>query len=149
MTTFESFSSPSTKKFAETLAKKVIARGPKKRGATVLALHGELGAGKTTFTQGFMKGLGVRTRVTSPTFILMRRTALAGKKFKNVFHIDFYRVKRATELKALGIMDIFREPSHLVLVEWPERAPKLIPKGALRINFHHGEKEHERIIKMQ
>ena len=163
MKTFRSSSSKETKKFAESLAKKILKRGPRKKDATVLALYGDLGAGKTTFVQGFYKGLGLKTRVTSPTFILMRRTAMNGKHlqhlqppkplqqkiFTNVFHIDLYRLRHNSELAHLKLKDVFSDPSHIVLIEWPERASRMMPPKRTQIIFKHGAHEHERMIQIK
>ena len=107
--TYRSFSSGETKKFGERLAER-ITRGATRsgrKGAVVLALRGDLGTGKTTFAQGFLKGLGVKKRVASPTFVIIRRRALRRshsarrKVFTNIFHIDAYRLKSAAHLAAL------------------------------------------------
>jgi tRNA threonylcarbamoyladenosine biosynthesis protein TsaE len=123
----------------------------KKDGAAVFALQGELGAGKTTFTQGFLKGLGSKKRVTSPTFVLMRRHALvAGRgtrgKFKNVFHIDAYRLRKPEHLAALSLGVILDEPDNIILIEWPEKAKRFLPKHTTWIKFKYGKKENERVI---
>lgn len=116
------------------------------RSAAVFALQGDLGAGKTTFVQGFLKGLGSKKRATSPTFVLMRRHGLAGKKFKNVFHIDAYRLKKPEHLAVLELSVILNEPGNIVMIEWPEQAKRFLPKNATWIKFKYGKKEHERII---
>jgi tRNA threonylcarbamoyl adenosine modification protein YjeE len=122
-------------------------------GPVVIALQGDLGAGKTTFVQGLMKGLGSKNRVASPTFILMRRHKLStgaalskAKTFSNVFHIDAYRLKKPEQFDVLGLEEILKDPKNIVLIEWPEQAKKLIPKSALWIKFEYGEKENERKI---
>ncbi len=112
----------------------------------MFALQGDLGAGKTTFVQGFLKGLGSRARVTSPTFVLMRRHGLAGKKFSNVFHIDAYRLKKPEHFAALELDAIIADPRNIVLIEWPEQAKEFLPKRTVRIGFTYGEKENERIV---
>jgi tRNA threonylcarbamoyladenosine biosynthesis protein TsaE len=122
--------------------------------AAVFALQGDLGAGKTTFTQGFLKGLGSKKRATSPTFVLMRRHALGGgrsadtaqKKFKNVFHIDAYRLKGPGHLAALDLGVILNEPRNIILIEWPEQAKKFLPKNTIWVKFKYGKKENERTI---
>jgi tRNA threonylcarbamoyladenosine biosynthesis protein TsaE len=122
------------------------------KSATVFALQGDLGAGKTTFTQGFLKGLGSKKRVTSPTFVLMRRHALAAtsnKKtadFKNVFHIDAYRLKKPEHLAALDLEVLMNGPENIILIEWPEQAKKFLPKNTTWLKFAYGKKENERII---
>jgi len=137
-----------------------LTSGGNKRGTTikssaeVFALQGELGAGKTTFTQGFLKGLGSKKRATSPTFVLMRQHRLSGgagaramrERFKNVFHIDAYRLKKPEHLAALELDVILNEPGNIILIEWPEQAKKFLPKNTTWIKFKHGRKENERTI---
>jgi tRNA threonylcarbamoyladenosine biosynthesis protein TsaE len=121
-------------------------------GPVVIALLGDLGAGKTTFVQGFMKGLGSKKRVASPTFILMRRHKLSSgvssktKAFSNVFHIDAYRLKNPDQFGVLGLDEIVKDPKNIVLIEWPEQAKKMLPKNATWIKFTYGKKENERTI---
>ncbi len=124
----------------------LIPRQARDKCSLIFALKGDLGSGKTTFTQGFLRGLGVRARVNSPTFVLMKRFRLKNKRFKNVYHLDCYRVKRPKELLSLGLKGIFDDPKNLVLIEWPERISKILPRGILRIAFRHGKKESERLI---
>ena len=113
----------------------------------MFALRGDLGAGKTTFVQGFLKGLGFKKRAQSPTFVIMRRHALPrGSAFKQVFHIDAYRLKGARHLRTLGFTDVVADPRNVILVEWPERAGTLLPRRAHRIYFRHGEQENKRTI---
>jgi tRNA threonylcarbamoyladenosine biosynthesis protein TsaE len=123
----------------------------------VIALEGNLGAGKTTFVQGFLKGLGSKKRAASPTFVLMRRhplaaaskTAQARSKLLNVYHIDAYRLKKPEHLEVLGFDKILGEPRNVVLIEWPEQAKNLLPKNTLWITFAYGKKENERMIKIK
>jgi len=76
----------------------------------------------------------------------MRRHGLSGKKFKNVFHIDAYRLKKPEHLAALELDVILNEPRNIVLIEWPEQAKKFLPKNTVWINFKYGKKETERTI---
>lgn len=145
MTTYKSFSSIETKKLGARLAREVLKQKPKKE-ALVLGLDGNLGAGKTTFTQGFVGGLGVKSRVLSPTFIMMRRFAIKKRHFKNLYHVDCYRVKKPEELSVLGLRELFKDPQNIVLIEWPDRIKKLLPGRAMKINFNYGKKENERTI---
>lgn len=105
------------------------------RAATVIALSGDLGAGKTTFAQGAALTLGVREAVQSPTFVLEKVYALDGQKYTHLIHIDAYRLKGAHEMRILGWEELVREPGNLILVEWPERIEELIPEDAIRIRF--------------
>ncbi|MBU6500438.1 MAG: tRNA (adenosine(37)-N6)-threonylcarbamoyltransferase complex ATPase subunit type 1 TsaE [Patescibacteria group bacterium] len=146
MKAHKTFSSAETKVFGEKLAKK-FTTPYSSRGALILALSGELGSGKTTFTQGFLRGLGIRKKTTSPTFIIFRRFAVKSTWFKNLYHVDAYRLKKPRELAALGFKEILRDPKNIVLIEWAENIKSILPKNALWLRFHHGKKENEREIK--
>lgn len=135
-----------TQKLASRLAEQMLKKGPGKQ-ARILALSGDLGAGKTTFTQGFIKALGVKHHVTSPTFMIVRRYELKDKKFLNVFHFDLYRIHQPKEIMSLDFRKIIRNPENIALIEWPERLGKLLPKSAGKISFNHGKNQKERIIK--
>lgn len=99
----------------------------------VIAISGELGAGKTTLAQAICRGAGVRDFVTSPTFALVQR--YEGSRAP-VYHIDLYRLAGARELTNLGWDDVLRDDA-LVLVEWPERGDGYIPDDALHIEVEH------------
>lgn len=103
--------------------------------ATVVTLSGDLGAGKTTFTQGLAAALGVEETVASPTFILEKRYVLSGQRWKQLIHIDAYRLNGTQELKALEWDGILADQRNLILLEWPERIPGAIPEGATRVRF--------------
>ena len=142
---YQSYSSAETKHIASALARR-LARSPRARGAAVVALSGELGAGKTTFVKGFVRGLGSRSRVISPTFILMRRHAIHHSSFTNLYHLDAYRLKSAKDLAALDFKKILADPRHIVLIEWAEQVKKILPKNAVHISFRHSGRENEREI---
>ena len=147
-----SSSSAATKKLGFDLARKILRLGPGQR-ARVLALTGDLGSGKTTLVQGFFCGLGVRRQATSPTFILMRRAALGRGKFRNVFHLDAYRLHKLSELQALELEPVMLNSKNIVLIEWAERIKRALPRlkasGVLWIRFGHGRQENERKIQMK
>lgn len=119
--TYISKSDKETKKIGEELGKKA-------KNGTVVLLKGDLGGGKTTFAQGFAKGLGIREKILSPTFVIM-------KKFKNFYHIDCYRLKGEKDLLELGFEEIIKDKKNIVLVEWPEKAKKIMPKDAINVTF--------------
>lgn len=103
----------------------------------VIALQGELGSGKTHFAQKFGQVLGVREQITSPTFVLMNFYNIDWCGYKKLIHIDAYRLEKESELEHLGWQEIIDNPENIVLIEWPERVERLIPKDAKRIHFKH------------
>ncbi len=104
--------------------------------ATLITLSGELGAGKTTFTQAVAKALGVSESVTSPTFVLEKTYDLpAGGTFRKLVHIDAYRLKLPSELHALGFFSRMEDPSNLILLEWPERVASKLPPATVAITL--------------
>lgn len=104
------------------------------RAPIVVALSGDLGAGKTTIAQAICRGLGVRDDVTSPTYALVHQYAAADGS--TVFHLDLYRLEHARELANLGWEEIVGGEG-IVLVEWPERAAGHFPPGTVRIDLEH------------
>ncbi len=145
MKTHKTLSSGETQKLGEEFANR-LAPNAKRKNATVIALQGDLGTGKTTFTQGFLRGLGIKRRATSPTFIIMRRYKVASG-FKNLYHFDAYRLRKATDLEALEFKIILSNPENIILIEWPERIREILSKNTVWIKFMHGKKENERIIR--
>jgi len=130
-------SSDQTKKLGKTLAQKALKSGSRKR-AFVIGLEGELGSGKTTFLQGFAKGLGIRGRVLSPTFIIIRR-------IKNFYHIDCYRIQKPKELLLLGFEKIVGNPQNIIAIEWADRVKKILPKNTVMIKFKIIDKQTRKI----
>ncbi len=145
-----------TKKLAEKLAEKILIIGKKNRassdGALILALCGELGGGKTTFVQGFSKGLGIKEKILSPTFIIMKQFQIRknlrpnSQKFANLYHIDCYRIKKAKEILDLGFKEIISNPQNIVIIEWAERIKKILPENALIVTFKFIDKNKRKIV---
>src|SRR3989344_1146601 len=99
---FKSKSEKETRDLAKLFAQEILNTKPAKN-ALVVAFSGELGAGKTTFIQSLIRGLGIKRRITSPTFIFFRRFPLPKvKNFENIFHFDIYRVGSLKELDTLN-----------------------------------------------
>lgn len=104
--------------------------------ARVFGLVGNLGAGKTTFGQSFLHALGAKGKITSPTFVLVKKYDL--KKYKlHAYHLDAYRLKDAKELRTLGFKEIITAPHHVVLIEWADRVKRAMPKHTKWIVFEH------------
>ncbi len=110
-----------------------------RRTGKILALAGELGSGKTTFVQGFARGLGIKERVLSPTFVIMRR-------YQNFFHIDCYRIQKPKELIDLGLKIIMANPKNIIAIEWAERVEKILPKQTIWIRFDFINKNKRKIV---
>ena len=103
-------------------------------GPCVLALQGEMGAGKTQFAKGFGIGWGALQPLRSPTFTLVQEHKRA-KDHNTLFHIDLYRAEREADVRSLGLEEIFDDPHAISLVEWPERGASLIPLDAMRVRI--------------
>lgn len=114
----------------------------------LLCLRGDLGAGKTTFTQGFLEGLGAERPYTSPTFVIMKQYDLSSSKngIERVYHVDAYRVE-TKDLETLGFAEWCEDKKGVVILEWPERVEALLPAKRLEIVFKSlSENEREIII---
>jgi tRNA threonylcarbamoyladenosine biosynthesis protein TsaE len=134
------------KKFAAEFARE-IAGSPLGTHAKVVGLIGNLGAGKTTFAQGFLKELGVKRRVISPTFLIVRNYKLKDSQYGEVFHIDCYRLRKPQELISLGFEALSRNPANIVLIEWPELIKKYLPRDTRWITIEHPEKGTHRTVR--
>ncbi len=105
------------------------------KGGTTFALSGELGSGKTTFIQGLAEGLGVRDRIISPTFILVRK--YQSEKPLNFYHVDLYRLEGdlGYEMDNLGLTDFMKDKDSIVAIEWAEKAREYLPENTVWIKF--------------
>jgi tRNA threonylcarbamoyladenosine biosynthesis protein TsaE len=127
--------------FAKKLAKKA-------KGGEVYALSGNLGAGKTVFVRGFGAGLGVKRKVNSPTFVLMKIYPVKKHKtIKQICHIDAYRLRLARDLAAIGALDYFGRLDTACFIEWPENVKNFYKKSTpIKIS---AKSEEERIIEIK
>jgi tRNA threonylcarbamoyladenosine biosynthesis protein TsaE len=115
-------------------------------GGEVLALEGDVGAGKTSFTRELTRALGCARLANSPTFALFQR--YRGGRLP-VLHGDFYRLAHPQELEELGWQEMLDEMSGgLVVVEWADRFPQLLPSDALRMIWRLGEGEQQREVEL-
>jgi len=129
---------------------------PKDDSATIVGLFGDLGSGKTTFTQALAKHLNVAEVVTSPTFVIEKIYSLDYNQkpvgsslhltrtnrsesfplvFEKLIHIDAYRLDSGKELLSLQFAKIQKDPKNLILIEWPERVEDILPADLIKINF--------------
>ncbi|HRY82557.1 MAG TPA: tRNA (adenosine(37)-N6)-threonylcarbamoyltransferase complex ATPase subunit type 1 TsaE [Candidatus Moranbacteria bacterium] len=147
--TYITENSKQTQKLGETLAKEL-------KGGEIICLVGELGGGKTTFTQGFLKGLKVKGPYTSPTFLVIKnykkeisisksqipnksqnpksKTLPTGRQVQNIYHIDTYRIN-AQDIINLGWEEMVADKKNIIIIEWADRIKKIIPKNSLWIEF--------------
>ncbi|MCB1101676.1 MAG: tRNA (adenosine(37)-N6)-threonylcarbamoyltransferase complex ATPase subunit type 1 TsaE [Kiritimatiellae bacterium] len=109
----------------------------------VVALHGELGAGKTCFVQGMAEGLGIAGPVTSPTFTLLHEY---GEPVR-LIHMDAYRLSGPEEAEDLGFEE-WLERGAILAVEWPERISPLLPSHTLHVYLELGEDVEERVLRI-
>ncbi len=118
-----------------------------RRRPFVIALKGDLGTGKTTFIKGLAKGLGIRRRITSPTFLMTRRYDMPKNKpgYKNFHHVDAYRMKTERDLEVTGVKKALNEESNVVAVEWADLIKGFLPKDAVWITISH-KKENGRVF---
>jgi tRNA threonylcarbamoyl adenosine modification protein YjeE len=96
------------------------------------------------FTKYVAKELGIKKKVASPTFVVMKRYPLKHEMFKNFYHLDAYRLKNEKELLALGWKETISNPENIVFIEWPELVAKAMPKKHFKIKIKHikeGERE--------
>lgn len=126
-----------TQKAGEEFAKRLYLEG-----VNLIALYGDLGSGKTTFVQGLAKGLGIKKRIISPTFIIIRKYELGIRDF---YHIDLYRVQSGDDIKGLGIEEIINNRQNIVAIEWAERMERLLPKKRIDIYFEYLDENKRKI----
>lgn len=115
-----------TKQFAKELAKDFLNGG-------IIALSGDLGAGKTTFAQGFAKGLNIEDKVISPTFLIIRQYPIPNQK-NWFYHIDLYRLENI-DLKNSGLEEILSDKTNVVLIEWADKIKKYLPSYVKKIEL--------------
>lgn len=101
---------------------------------SILALYGELGSGKTTFIQGLARGLGIKKRIISPTFVFIRQYPTKNRIF---YHVDLYRIDGVIDIQGLGLKDIFADSRAIVAIEWAEKIKEVLPKKRIDIFFEY------------
>lgn len=149
-----------TKKLGEILAQSLMS-------SVLICLSGDLGSGKTTFAQGFAAGLGIKEKITSPSFVLMKKYKVPcchceesrdrrgttkqshhKKRIHFFYHLDCYRLRNSAEILAIGFEEILADPAGVVLVEWADKIQKYLPQGRIWIRFEVLGKRKREIIAM-
>ena len=136
-----STSANQTKKIARLLAKDL------KSGQTI-CLTGNLGSGKATFVQGLAQGLGIKEKITSPSFVLIKQYKIKSQKskIKSLIHIDCYRLNSSQEILDLGFEEILSQKKAIIIIEWADKIKKTLPLKRLNIKFEYLSKNKRRII---
>lgn len=117
-----------TELFAEEFARTL-------KAGCIIALHGELGAGKTVFARGFAKGIGVMEQVSSPTYtIIQEYSNCVGQSF---FHLDLYRIENSISALAFGVDEYLSQTESFTLLEWPERISDILPNKTIHVVISH------------
>lgn len=129
MKEFISKSPEETMNFAISFAKNL-------KGGEILALEGDLGSGKTTFTKGLAEGLKVLDTITSPTFVLLKDyPAKIDKKEIEFVHVDAYRVEMIEDIKSIGIEDFLDRDDVILVIEWADKIFEILPKNHFKMKF--------------
>lgn len=116
-------------------------------GENVIALFGDLGAGKTTFSQGIGKALGIARHLQSPTFTIVKvYDVTSHKDFKTLQHIDLYRLETPSQVKGIGITDLINDKESLVLIEWAEKMGSLLPKKRIEVHMEYIDDTKRKLI---
>lgn len=133
-----------TKKIAANFACGLVKSKPGKKAA-IISLIGDLGSGKTVFSQGFARGLGIKENIVSPTFVLERIYKLPQKDHRHLVHIDAYRFEKPKELLDLSFNSLVKNPQNIILIEWADRVRKILPRNCIKIRFEHFDKNKRKI----
>src|SRR4030042_904491 len=135
-----SLSPAQTKQTGEKMAKVILKESPVRTRALLIGLEGNLGSGKTTFIQGFAKGLGIKQKITSPTFVIIKKFQVSSyqeqvaslpvipaelNKFQDFYHIDCYRIEKPEEILDLGFQKIISNSKNIICLEWAEKIKKI------------------------
>lgn len=118
------------------VAEEILSTLSGKDSAHVIALQGELGAGKTTFVKALANMLGITEHVTSPTFVIMKSYRVEGHAWiEELVHIDAYRIENIDEVRILRLPELFKKAGRIVCIEWPEHIAESIPEDALKVHI--------------
>lgn len=130
------------KEDTEALAKDLVSvlKTCHKDKATVLVLSGDLGVGKTTLSQYIGEIFGIKEKISSPTFVLMKKYKIFGNfPWSNFVHIDVYRTDDVGELSVLKLPEVFSDKNNFVIIEWGEKISEILPKDCFLVSLYHKE----------
>lgn len=120
---------------AKIFIKDILQKAIKNKRALVIGLEGNLGAGKTTFVQSLAKELGIKEKILSPTFVIIKRFKIKDLRFKDFYHLDCYRINKSEEILDLGFKEIVSEPKNIVVIEWANKIKKILPQDTIWLKF--------------
>lgn len=142
---YTTHSDKETRELGEKLAQEITP-------GALICLRGDLGAGKTTLTQGFLQGLGAERPYTSPTFVIMKQYELRAPSetgIERIYHADAYRIE-SKDFKELGFAEWCDDPRGIVILEWPERIVEILPGQRTEISLESfSENERKITVKKQ
>lgn len=116
------------------LAKKIVSTA---KPGDIFALYGDLGSGKTTFTKGFAEGLEIKKHITSPTFVISKEYPIESKEIKKLVHTDCYRLSTEVDAENIGLSEYLHDGDSILVLEWPEKIEKILPKNTKKIYFEY------------
>lgn len=126
--------------FAEYIAKQVTP-------GTVIALYGDLGAGKTVFSRAFARAIGVTENVSSPTYTIIQEYKL--DNFKYLYHLDLYRINNSRDALAFAVDEYLNDANSYALVEWPERIEDILAPDTVKIMIEHLNDSERKIYQLE
>jgi len=139
-----------TEKLAAYIVAYLKGDGSEERGtSTIVALQGNLGAGKTVFVKGAAEYLGVPDTITSPTFVIVKLYAIpegTAAPWKKLVHIDAYRLESEDELNSIDWKNLASDPKNLIIIEWPEQVGLGVPERALWLEFETVDENTRKIL---
>jgi tRNA threonylcarbamoyladenosine biosynthesis protein TsaE len=145
-----------TKEFAKVLLEEWLEVNKNKNSSWLVCLYGDLGGGKTTFVQGLAERLSVKETVNSPTFLIMKKYSIsrnealpslcgASVKKYTLYHFDCYRISDHKEILDLGWEEIINGENNIIVIEWPEKIEKILPKKRLDLKFEFVDEDTRKI----
>ncbi|MEA3453125.1 MAG: tRNA (adenosine(37)-N6)-threonylcarbamoyltransferase complex ATPase subunit type 1 TsaE [Patescibacteria group bacterium] len=135
-----------TQKLGEKLAQDFLISKKIEKKALVIGLEGDLGGGKTTFVQGFAKGLGIKEKILSPTFVILKKFKILNGRFETFYHIDCYRIGGPKDILDLGFNEIISNSKNIVLIEWANKIKKILPKQVIVLTFEFIDEKVRKIM---